>query len=717
MATTLADLIAEAEAAIIDERTTRATAVRLEADDRVDEADKREAKDAAEGARMAATEAIGAAVAAWRKAHRSGSDEATEDARQHLLGIARNRRHRAMLTADPDTDAAFARIAAEFSRSRPSSDDEWTDTTAEPEWPPLQPLAPRPDLPTWPVDVLPAWMADHVVAAADQLQTPIDLCAQFALGAVSAAAMGHARVVLGGRWSEPLNLYLATALHSGGGKSPAEKAMTRPLRAWEAEARDASLVDIREAEIRRKVLEKRYKELEVSVAKESKPMAELLDLAAELDATEIPTSYRLLADDATPEALVMLLARHGGRLAVLSTEAELLDMAAGAYSGDRPVNVGVYLKAYSGDTIMVDRKGNGTGGTEIRIDEPLLTVSLAMQPTVIDFVGKRNSQLEGRGFLARFLYAYPESMVGHRDRSRVLNADTSDATAAAVYGERLTALAAAWAADDGKELHLDAAASELFVAHIQGQELEMVDGGRLVPIGEWMAKLQSAILRVSGLLHLADGRPADALVDASTVARAIALGDYWIEHALSMAVKDDGTANEAEACAVLTTLARLRLETFKPRDLWTPLRTSYHSVEHLVPVLQKLEACGYLTMTAGSWGDVGVRGVTNTVQMRPGLLAAVREKGPKAATEGEGTRGTRGTAKDTYRERVDRRGWQENDVLKDHSLSVPFDMDTSAVPRVPRVLDDDPIEAVEPEPVDNSTSTHRPAFDVPEGLF
>lgn len=96
------------------------------------------------------------------------------------------------------------------------------DVEPEPDIP-LQPIVTEaPPLPPWPVDELPAWVRDHVVETAERLSTPVDLVAQFAVGALSAVCMGHVDVQVYG-WREPTNLYLWTALHSGGGKSPAER--------------------------------------------------------------------------------------------------------------------------------------------------------------------------------------------------------------------------------------------------------------------------------------------------------------------------------------------------------------------------------------------------------------------------------------------------------------------------------------------------------------
>lgn len=54
------------------------------------------------------------------------------------------------------------------------------------------PLTPRRLVPPFPVDALPPWVADMVMAVAEFTQTPLDLSGCLALAALSAAAGGRA---------------------------------------------------------------------------------------------------------------------------------------------------------------------------------------------------------------------------------------------------------------------------------------------------------------------------------------------------------------------------------------------------------------------------------------------------------------------------------------------------------------------------------------------
>lgn len=117
---------------------------------------------------------------------------------------------------------------------------------------------------------------------------------------------------------------------------------------------------------------------------------------------------RLLADDTTPEALVSLMAANDGRMGIVSDEGGIFDVIAGRYNSGK-VNMDVFLKAYTGGYLRVDRQGRPS---EV-IEHPTLTMLLMVQPVVLEAI-MGNHDFAGRGFLARPLYSLPVSTVGHR---------------------------------------------------------------------------------------------------------------------------------------------------------------------------------------------------------------------------------------------------------------------------------------------------------------
>jgi replicative DNA helicase len=115
------------------------------------------------------------------------------------------------------------------------------------------------------------------------------------------------------------------------------------------------------------------------------------------------------------------------------------------------------LKGHAGDLLKVDRRGRSPE----YVERPCLTIGLTVQPEVLRGLADRPG-FRGRGLLARFLYALPASLVGHRQPGAP---PVSDAVAHC-YTLELQSLAASLTTATGDEptlLTLDAPAGELLL--------------------------------------------------------------------------------------------------------------------------------------------------------------------------------------------------------------------------------------------------------------
>jgi replicative DNA helicase len=521
----------------------------------------------------------------------------------------------AAASADPSTVAEFERLVAH--------------RTAE-EMQPPPPLVDAVPLPEWPVGVLPEWVRDHVVATSERLQVPVDLCAQLAVGVLAAIAMGHVRAVVHD-WTEPAALFLYCAMHSGAGKSPAEKAMVQPLRDWEKARRIDGEDDYQLGLAEHRVAQKRAKELEAQHAKGACDVSEFREAALEA-AQPPPVQYRLTVDDTTPERLTQLLAAHK-RLALISTEAGLLDMVAGGYGNSGSTNLDVYLKAWSGETIIRDRKG-GDGGPEATVvDDPLLCVVLTIQPSVIERYQQERPDLRGRGWFARFMPSVPESLVGLR--TFATRPPTGDE--AQRYADAIHHLADTLNAGEGELRYvLDDDAAQMFYRWCEDMEPDLAVGGRLEALHDQSSKIRSSVLRLAAILAAVNGTGTS--VDVATVASAIEVGDYWTAHAMAVeGVIDAVSSEEAHAVKVgvdiLDWCRRRQAVTFTPREVWRSLRRSYPFVEDLLPGFDILVRRGWVDLLEGTLDEIGHRGAR--VLARPHPVALTRSV--RDLTQGERT--------------------------------------------------------------------------------
>jgi hypothetical protein len=184
-------------------------------------------------------------------------------------------------------------------------------------WEPPEPLGRTVDVPAFPIDALPNALADYVAAESAATQTPPDLAGSLVLATVSACVGGWIRVQASPGWVEPTNLYVAAVLGSGERKSAVFANTVAPLEAAEASLLDHARSAICEGATRRRIAERRAQIAADLASKATAADREALEVeacqaAAELETLIVPAEPRLLADDATPEALTSLLAEQGG---------------------------------------------------------------------------------------------------------------------------------------------------------------------------------------------------------------------------------------------------------------------------------------------------------------------------------------------------------------------------------------------------------------------
>ena len=400
------------------------------------------------------------------------------------------------------------------------------------EWELPVPLTRVRGCPDFPVSSLPKALAEWVTAEAEATQTPVALAGVLALVVGAATMAGRVEVEVRKGWREPTNLFGVVALPPGNRKSAVMADAERPLLAAEEALIEQQRPDVAAAQSRRRILELRLKNFEAKAARaKSVPEAreyeaEAERLAEELAATAPQYFPRLVADDATPEAVAGLLAEQNGRLAVLSAEGGIFDTIAGRYSNG-VANLDVFLKGHAGDDLRVDRRGRDA---EI-IKHPALTMALAVQPAVLVKIGE-SGVFSGRGFLARILYAVPASNVGSR---AISPAPVSDRVAEA-YVDVLEKLAMEFANSTETAVVVFGVGAEAhFRTFEEAHEPRLAPvGGDLAHIADWAAKLPGAVARLAGILHVVahpDAWPGP--IDASTVDAAIEIGHYFASQAIA----------------------------------------------------------------------------------------------------------------------------------------------------------------------------------------
>ncbi len=456
-----------------------------------------------------------------------------------------------------------------------------------------------PARPPFPTETLPRWLRAFVEALARSLQVPVDLPAMFALAVLATACAHRVVVQVGASWREPVNLYVAVVLPPANRKSAVVPALTAVLVTWEAEQTRCLAPAIAEAQNRLKINEGALAHAQQAAAR-AKPeeraslLAEADRLAREQECQTVPAAPRLVVDDVSPERLASLLIQQGGRLAVLSAEGGIFDQMAGRYSSGTP-NLGVFLQVHAGDTLRVDRVGRPSEF----VDAPALTIGVTVQPEVLHGLARKPG-FRGLGLLARFLFIVADSIVGRRDPNPPPMAqDLAD-----IYNGHVRALLELEPATDehGEPvphvLHLSAAAESALAAFAAAVEPRLGEFGDLGSIPDWGGKLVGTVVRIAGLLHMAehagDLAPWEIPLSGESTANAITIGEYLTAHAHPAFAAMGADPVVEDARYVLRWIERQRVTSFSKRDLYQAARGRFKRVEDLDPALALLVAHHYL---------------------------------------------------------------------------------------------------------------------------
>jgi hypothetical protein len=421
-------------------------------------------------------------------------------------------------------------------------------------WPEPQPLDTPRSLPSLPIDRFPPVLAGWIAEAATESQTPPELAAGIALAALSTIALPLGPIHVRQGWQEELPIFVLVALPPSERKSAVLRRALEPLREVERQRRLDARESIAQARAEIAQLEGMKARIRSDLAKaaNSKELEslrdQLADVEGKLDERPEPSEPRLLADDATPEALAGLLARHQ-RLGVISAESALIDNLAGFYNEGR-ANLHLVCKAFSGEEAHIDRRSRPTE----HLPRPLLALGFAVQPHVLDAM-RGNRAMIAQGFAARFIYLLPESRLGHRQRRppamsdstasdyrRLLRhladlADSCVAVTTVTNGDKNTPeriLSPFVTGFPGDGIRLSGEALDLLEERDARLEPEFLPDGELSSdrAQGWGGKHIGRCIRLAALFHLATFRSPEKEIQADTLENAFVVGDALIPHAL-----------------------------------------------------------------------------------------------------------------------------------------------------------------------------------------
>ena len=518
-------------------------------------------------------------------------DPAAIDAAFRESGLYRKKwdvRHGPCTYGEATIQKAVEGCKAHFGEERQSQEGAETKEKPSPDdWPEPVPFNDYSLLPFFPVEAIPGPCGQMVAAVAVSCQVDPGLPGCMMLAALSTAIGARLRIVLDSH-TEQGNHYFLSVLGSGNRKSETVGQIAAPLYAHQKARQNAMIPIIREAENRKRVLEKRRDRLEKKAADTDDPverdtlLRNCSDLLKTIEENPVPPVPEYLVDNITLEKLGETMADNDERAAILSAEGGFFKIIGGLYNSKGNTNIDLILKAHTGDAWSSGRIGRGSQS----MLHPALTLGLAVQPDVLEEIG-RNSEFRGRGLSARFLYAWCQSKAGYR----ILQTSPVPVKVKDAYHRLIVAL---MEVAGRHELRLALDAQTIWNGFYADVESLLRPGGELEHLVDWGSKLPGAVARISGLLHFAEhgpegiGKP----ISGESLSKACYLGGYFTEHAKAAfgIMKED--AHLAVARKILSYVKRHRPESFKGRDLFS--HTSCASMDKIQPGIMILIERGYI---------------------------------------------------------------------------------------------------------------------------
>ncbi|WP_276981779.1 DUF3987 domain-containing protein [Ferrimicrobium acidiphilum] len=299
----------------------------------------------------------------------------------------------------------------------------------------------------------------NALAAATQVDLEFALAS--ALATVGLPVGLSVNVEVRSDWIEPAILQCLLIAPPSERKSPVLGVCMDPIYEAEREAREQRKAQIASA----KAIEAEL-ELEKANARKS---GGYRDACERLENHTIPNEFRAILGKATAEALEVLAARQGERLAriaVVSDEGGAVFGDLGRYQNS--TNWELLLAGYDGRRYSSERLSRAS----VLVDELRIPLFVMLQPSAWDEV-KGDAAASGRGVLSRLSPIRPRSLVGERfgfgaPISKVLMAR---------WAQRLTELfAQAYASDESIRLTLSPEAFGVWARFKDEVETELGDG-------------------------------------------------------------------------------------------------------------------------------------------------------------------------------------------------------------------------------------------------
>lgn len=495
--------------------------------------------------------------------------------------------------------------------------------------------------PPFPLDSLPRWQRAMVEAVATATKTDPAVSAMMSLAVLSATVARKCVVETDSEMTPPTLIWVLVIAGTGQGKTPIFGSIVRPLTmvqsALERPATGGAVAvgtrPIHRLSVYDLLREHPLRPRHGAETEDQGPVGVGLEQAVaalqeEQERTHPDVPVEFLTDSLTPTALVELAGSQVTGIAWLAPEGGFDAWIGGGAKGTN--NMRRLNQAWDGE----DLRERIAGGTRRVAERACLTMGIMMHADAAADVLRNRAMIE-RGYAYRFLVLVPEQRIG----GNVGPFGRIDSNVAERYRRAVWSMMALPSFRGGADpspnaVQLSQGACEAYWRFYNGLQQRMLPGGDLRDLHGWIEKMCQSVIRLAGILHLAEHAPTenedayDLFVAGSTLEKAIAICNYLIPHARLAYGVDRAThtptpgAGTAPPTSVVGLAeASVMLVDLTPNKRWEGSATDMlAALNAIVPVLQR----------EGTWPDsapgLGLRLTALEAGLRPLGIAMRRPR-------------------------------------------------------------------------------------------
>ncbi|WP_296942263.1 DUF3987 domain-containing protein [uncultured Massilia sp.] len=475
-------------------------------------------------------------------------------------------------------------------------------------WLPPEPLTLEVENIPYPIDALPAIVADAAIEVQQFVQAPMAMVACSAMASVSAACQARNDVERARGLDGPSSLYFLSVADSGERKSTLDGHFSKPIRDYEQRQAKEAEANMKEytADLAHWTSVKKGLEQAATKGAEhsDKGKSSEKDLRQRLREHEqqkpaAPVIPRLIYRDATPEALLHCIAKEWPSAALMSSEGGIVFGGHGMSKESMMRNLATINELWDGKTIRTDRRAADSSYSA----HGRLTVAIQVQHSVLNaFLDASAQQARGSGFLARFLVAAPESTQG----KRMFTEAPEHWPMLERYRARITELLnlPQYIEDcrvNPALLHLTQEAKRVWITFHDEIEVQLDDDGELRDVRDVASKIADNAARLAALFHVVAGATGD--IDDNTMRNACRIARWHLNESRRL-LNTPATPAASKAKRLNDWL----VTKFKQQDI---VKMSFTDIQHngpagmrkkedLNPVLDILVELGRVKMTVGA---------------------------------------------------------------------------------------------------------------------